>query len=101
MSNESNEVLKVRKDTDVNRLCNSIIAVSEKFPNEPIIMRAIGAGAVNQAVKGAILSNSYFAKKGMSVSLVPSFKAVPNVGSGFSDKAEISAIEFRVHLQRT
>lgn len=84
-------ILKVGSATDINRLRNGIVACYEKHPDKPILLRAIGAGALNQAIKGAIVSNDYFSRKGYTVTLVPSFHSLEGGGTG---------IEMRINLIR-
>lgn len=64
----------VKTGTDASKLSAAIVSYYEKSPSTPIVLRVVGAGALNQAVKGAIISNKYFCKKGLKASLVPSFK---------------------------
>lgn len=99
-NNENAEcVLKVAASADVQKLANAITSAYRKDPEKPIILRAIGAGAVNQATKAAIVSGSTFSRFGLTVYLVPSFKS-------FDEKVgdttrETVAIEFRIALKRS
>ena len=96
------EIIKVRSVTDVRQLSGSIInsytknqAKIESSNNEvkeiPIILRTIGAGALNQAVKGAISSNAYFGKLGQKVALIPSF---------ISLDVNTTAVELKIEIRK-
>lgn len=67
-------VLRCKASTDANKLAGSIYSSYQEDPNAPISLRVIGAGSLNQAVKAAIISNKFFAKKGIVVDLRPSFQ---------------------------
>ena len=101
-SNQDTEkIIRVSSSTDVHKLANSIIAAYEKAPNDNIILRAIGAGALNQATKAAITSNKFFSSQGLTVCLIPSFKRFNEVPPGGGAERETIAIEFRVYLKRS
>jgi len=53
-------------------------------------MRAVGAGAVNQAVKAIAIARGYVAPRGMDLTCVPGFATIK------SRDGEISAIVFHV-----
>ena len=85
---ETNQrVLRCKSSTDANKLAGSIYSTYQEDPNVPIVIRVIGAGSLNQAVKAAIISNKFFAKKGIVVALRPSFQDTTE---------EMTAIELRV-----
>lgn len=85
---ETNQkVLRCKSSTDANKLAGSIHSTYNEDPTAQVVIRVIGAGSLNQAVKAAIISNKFFAKKGIVVDLRPSFQ----------DAAEnMTAIELRV-----
>lgn len=56
--------LRCSSSTDAKKLAGSIYSTYQSNPDNDIIIRVIGAGALNQAIKGAIISNKFFAKKG-------------------------------------
>lgn len=86
-SNENVKVLRCKSSTDANKLAGSIHSTYQENHDAQIIIRVIGAGSLNQAVKAAIISNKFFAKKGIVVDLRPSFQ----------DAAEnMTAIELKV-----
>lgn len=81
------KVLRCKSSTDANKLAGSIHSTYQEDPTAQIIIRVIGAGSLNQAVKAAIISNKFFAKKGIVVVFRPSFQ----------DAAEnMTAIELKV-----
>lgn len=71
---ENRKVLRCKASTDANKLAGSIHSTYQENPDTPIFLRVIGAGSLNQAVKAAIISNKFFAKKGIVVDLRPSFQ---------------------------
>ena len=89
---ETNQkVLRCKSSTDANKLAGSIHSTYVDNPDAQIIIRVIGAGSLNQAVKAAIISNKFFAKKGLVVVLQPSFQ----------DTSEsMTAIELKVLLRK-
>jgi len=59
---------------------------------ERIVLRAIGAGAVNQAVKATALAQSYLAAEGVEIGMFPSMQDVDVEGYGRS------AVEMEVRV---
>lgn len=85
------KVLRCKSSTDANKLAGSIHATYVENPDAQIIIRVIGAGSLNQAVKAAIISNKFFAKKGLAVVFQPSFQ----------DTSEaMTAIELKIFLRK-
>lgn len=74
INKETQKVLRCKSSTDANKLAGSIYSTYQENPSAQIIIRVIGAGSLNQAVKAAIISNKFFAKKGVVVDLRPSFQ---------------------------
>lgn len=66
-------VLRCKSSTDSNLLAGSIYSAYKENPNVKMVIRVIGAGSLNQAIKAIIISNKYFAKKGIVLDLRPSF----------------------------
>lgn len=50
------------------------------YDNKKVVLRAIGAGAVNQAVKGLIVAQSYTAQRGLTLATRPGFVTTPMEG---------------------
>jgi len=71
---ESNIELKVAATTDTKKLASSIASLLDRYPFCRLI--AIGAGAVNQAVKSVAIANGFTAPKGYVVVILPSFTKV-------------------------
>lgn len=88
---ENQKVLRCKSSTDANKLAGSIYSTWVENAETTILIRVIGAGSLNQAVKAAIISNKYFSKKGYVVALRPAFQDA-------ADK--MTSIELRVILQK-
>lgn len=63
------------------------------YDNKKVVLRAIGAGAVNQAVKAIIVAQGYVAQRGMSIVTRPGFISADMNGE------ERTAITFHVFTQ--
>lgn len=87
-------ILKAASDTEVLKLSNAISSWHEKDSKTPIIVRAIGAGAVNQAIKGIITSGQYFSQKGIIVMTTQAFKTLTE------NERKTTAIEFTLHFRK-
>lgn len=75
MVEENNQrILKCKASTDSNKLAGSIHSAYKEDSGVPLIIRVIGAGSLNQAMKAVIISNKYFIKKGIVVCVQPSFQ---------------------------
>lgn len=72
------KVLRCKASTDANKLAGSIHSTYQENPDKQIVLRVIGAGSLNQAVKAVIISNKFFAKKGLLLGLRPSFQDAMN-----------------------
>lgn len=70
---QSENSLRCKSSTDANKLAGSIYSTYQGDPSVPIIIKVIGAGALNQAVKAVIISNKFFSKKGLSTGVTPFF----------------------------
>lgn len=74
MEETNNEiVLKASSTTNVGKLAGAIVASYEKENNPDIIVRSVGAGAINQATKATIIANRQLIKKGKLAYILPSF----------------------------
>lgn len=71
--------LRCKSSTDANKLAGSIFSVRQVNSESRIIIRVIGAGALNQATKACILANKYFIKQGVTLALA----TVVSDGRGF------------------
>ena len=91
MEEEKVALLKCKSSTDANKLAGSIHSSHKANPDSEVVLRVIGAGALNQAVKAVIISNKFFAKKGMSLAVQPSFQDADG---------EMTAIEMKIIFVR-
>lgn len=92
VTKESNQkVLRCKSSTDASKLAGSIYSAYQENPDSQIIIRVIGAGSLNQAVKASIISNKFFSKKGIVIDLRPSFQ------DAFEN---MTAIELRVFFSK-
>jgi stage V sporulation protein S len=66
--------LLVKGSTDVKGLGMAIH--TSLLNGNPPVLRAIGAGAVNQALKGIIVARSYVAQRGLDLVVRPGFEDV-------------------------
>lgn len=55
--------LRCSSSTDAKKLAGSIYSTYQSNPDNDIIIRVIGAGALNQAIKGVIISNKFLLKR--------------------------------------
>ena len=60
------------------------------YDKREVKLRAVGAGAVNQAVKAIAIARGYVAPRGMDLSCIPGFTTIE------SRDGEISAIVFAI-----
>ena len=65
------EILKVAAKTDPNALAGAIANCIEK--EDKVELQAIGAGAINQAVKAIAISRGYVAPSGVDLVCIPAF----------------------------
>ncbi|MCB0115661.1 MAG: stage V sporulation protein S [Caldilineaceae bacterium] len=71
-------------------------AIAGKLREErQAIVQAIGAGAVNQAIKATVLARSFVADDGLEVFVIPDFADVDIEG------AEKTALRFVIHTRHT
>jgi len=91
MSKKETKLIMVKSSTNVRKLADSIFASHEEDSDAIIAIRVIGAGALNQAVKGVILSNKQFVKNGNVASVLPSFRMSDN---------DLTSIELKLIVNR-
>jgi stage V sporulation protein S len=65
------ETLKVSSTSDPKSVAGAIAAISRN--NQQVDIVAIGASAVNQAVKSVIISRGYVAPNGIDLICIPAF----------------------------
>lgn len=81
--------LFVGSTTNTNSLGSSIYASITTEKLDYVKLRAIGAGATNQAVKGIIKAKSLLMQRGVSISIDMNFRLV---------EEDISANEFHLRV---
>ena len=84
----SDDIIKVSGSSNPQSV-GSIVARSVVAGQSPRV-RAIGASAVNQAVKAIAIARGYVAPRGMDLSCIPGFTTIE------SRDGEISAIVFAI-----
>lgn len=82
------DVLKVSANSDPKSVAGAIAAVMREQGQTEV--QAIGAGAVNQAVKAIAIARGYLAPNGLDVVFVPAFTTIEVNGE------ERTAIRFLV-----
>lgn len=83
-----NKILRVATRTPPAELAAAI--AHQIYEGKPVILRAIGAGAVNQAVKAIVVAQGYVGQRGLSLVNRPGFETL------VMDGQERSAIVFHV-----
>lgn len=94
--NNKNDVREVRvsSSTEVSKLAGSLIAGFEESPDKQIRVIAMGAGAINQALKGIIAFNEFLARSGHISYMMPSFHNF-SVGS-----RPMTAVQMELDIRR-
>ncbi|MGD1995247.1 MAG: stage V sporulation protein S [Anaerolineae bacterium] len=72
--NEQANLLKVASNSPSTAVAGAIAGMVREG-KEPIV-QAIGAGAVNQAIKAVVIARTYLAEDGIDIACVPSFVEV-------------------------
>ncbi|MBM7559391.1 stage V sporulation protein SpoVS [Marinitoga litoralis] len=90
---QSMEVLKVGHSSSPNKVAGAIAGVLSK--TDEVEIQAIGAGAVNQAVKAIAIARRFVETRGKKLFVVPGFVEV-NVGD-----EKRTGIKFRVFAEVT
>jgi stage V sporulation protein S len=86
------ETLKVSSKSRPKSVAGALSTVVER--DQRVVLQAIGAGAVNQAVKAIAIARSYLGPKGLDLVTVIGFTTMT------IDGAERSAIRFEVESTR-
>lgn len=84
----SEAVLRVKANSSASSTASAISHAV--YDGKKVELRAIGAGAVNQAVKAIAIAQSFVGPRGLVLSCRPGFTTVK------MDDGDISAIVFRV-----
>ena len=67
------EILKVSSKSNPNSIAGAIANVLRE--NDSVEIQAVGAGALNQAVKGIIIARGFMAPSGKNIYCIPSFSS--------------------------
>ncbi len=71
-------ILRVKSTSEVKRLAGAIAGELRQYAS--VEMQMVGAGAVSQAVKAAIVARGYLAPSGRDLTFTPSFFETVNEG---------------------
>lgn len=74
-----NQQLKVKSNSNPKGVAGAITGIFKDGAKE-IEAIAVGAGAINQAVKAVAIARGYLAPSGIDVAIVPSFSEVEIAG---------------------
>lgn len=86
--NTEESVLRVKGSANATNLAQAIsYAITD---NKRVVLRAIGAGAVNQAVKAMAIARGLVATRGLDLTFRPGFTTVTG------EEGEVSAITFLI-----
>jgi stage V sporulation protein S len=89
------EVIKVAARSDAKALGS--IAARALEDNAKVQMRAIGAAAVNQAVKAIAIARGYVAQRGEDLVCRPGFETTTDITRpGTSGASELSCVVFNI-----
>lgn len=89
---ETEVVLRVKSTSAVPSLASAISHAV--YSKKPLIIRSIGAGALNQAVKAVAVARGYVAPRGLDLSIRPGFELVDMPG----EKEPVTAIVLKVDV---
>lgn len=68
------ETLKVSANSNPKAVAGAVASIARR--NEAVEVVAIGAGAVNQAVKSMCIARSFVAEEGLNLVVIPSFQEI-------------------------
>jgi len=88
MSEQEENILRVSAGSNPQSVASAI--AHSIYENRQCKIRAVGAGAVNQAVKAIAIARGYTAPRGLDLSCIPGFASIE------SHDGQISAIVFMV-----
>lgn len=70
----NNEILKISSKTNPNSVAGAIVGVL--LEKNKVELQAVGAGAVNQAIKAIAIARGFVAPSGKNLVCVPAFSTV-------------------------
>ena len=71
---ENNFLLKISSESNPNSIAGALVAMIKE--NKKVEMQAIGAGALNQAVKAVAIARGFVAPLGIDLICIPAFVEV-------------------------
>jgi stage V sporulation protein S len=89
MDNET--LLKVKGSSSAPSL--AAVIAHGVYENKKLVLRAIGASAVNQAMKAVAIAQSYVGAKGLRLLVIPGFTDVQ------MDDGTVTALVFRIRIE--
>lgn len=89
-SHGDESILRIRSNSNTQAVASALSHAV--FDSRKVKLRAIGAGAVNQAVKSMAIARGYVATRGIDLSFRPGFETLT------MPDGEISAIVFYVKV---
>ena len=87
-TNSGEVLLKVKSSSSAANLASAI--ANNIYEGKEVVLRAIGAAAVNQSMKAIAIAQSYVGPRGKVLSCRPGFTTV------FMDDGDISALTFKI-----
>ena len=87
-TNSEDTLLKVKSSSSAPNLASAI--ANNVYDGKQVVLRAIGAGAVNQAMKAIAIAQSYVGPRGKVLACRPGFTTVA------MEDGDISAMTLRV-----
>lgn len=70
----NNKILKISSKSNPNSVAGAIVGILNE--NKKVEVQAIGAGAINQAVKAVAIARGFVAPLGVNLVCVPAFAEV-------------------------
>jgi stage V sporulation protein S len=87
-TNSDETLLRVKSSSNAPNLASAI--ANNVYDGNNVVLRAIGAGAVNQAMKAIAIAQSYVGPRGKVLACRPGFTTVP------MPDGDISAMTLRI-----
>lgn len=69
-------ILKISSKSNPNAIAGAIAGLIKEEHNQKVEMQAIGAGAINQAIKSIAIARGFVTPSGIDLVCIPSFKQV-------------------------
>lgn len=97
MGTTEERVLKVSSHTSAKQLASSIFACKANEKPDRIVLRSVGAGAINQMVKAFIIAKGMLLQKGFKTTMDLRFGDI--VGKEEEGSQSITAIELVINFE--